>query len=237
MGLIFAYDFETTGKPDFQAPADAPHQPHIVEAAALLVNEDTRQVEAQFSAVGFPFGWEIPEEAAAIHGITTEHARRVGIPEAEIVRVLHQLWLRAQYRIAHSETFDCRIMRTGMLRFGFKAADAEAFKAGEARCTGQGSRSIVALPKSKMPTLAEAFGFFTGTTFEDRHRALPDTLACLTVHWGVVDHYGGTLPAKKPKPSPSPAPAAPRPASSPNLTIRPMAAPALADDDGLGFLS
>lgn len=39
--LVF-FDVETTGIPDFKAPSDAPHQPHMVQLGALLVEPDTR---------------------------------------------------------------------------------------------------------------------------------------------------------------------------------------------------
>ena len=38
MNLALFYDTETTGLPDFKAPSEAQHQPHIVQLAALLVD-------------------------------------------------------------------------------------------------------------------------------------------------------------------------------------------------------
>lgn len=74
MPNILFFDTETTGIPDFKSPSDAPHQPHLVEVAALVIDEDTRQVINGFHSMVRPDGWTIPDEVAAIHGITTERA-------------------------------------------------------------------------------------------------------------------------------------------------------------------
>ena len=53
---------ETTGLPDFKAPSGAPHQPHIVQLAALLVDLDTRQTSAAWTSSFRPNGWTIPAD-------------------------------------------------------------------------------------------------------------------------------------------------------------------------------
>ena len=81
MKPILFYDTETTGLPDFKAPSEAPHQPHIVQLAALLVDPDSRQTIASMDVIVRPAGWTIPGEVAAVHGITTERAEAVGVQE------------------------------------------------------------------------------------------------------------------------------------------------------------
>lgn len=237
MGLIFVYDTETSGLPLFRDPSDDPRQPHIVEAAALLVDTETRQIIDEFEAISRPDGWEIPDDVAAIHGITTARALQDGIPEAEIVARLYTMWLRAdEGRVAHNETFDARILRIGIKRFFSGGGADDAWKYGRALCTANGCTGIVKLPPTpkmvaagrthhKTPNLAEAYRHFSGEDFEDAHRAMADAKACLRIHWGIVDHYDGAPPAPKPK-TEKPAPAA-----------RPAAAAVPLDDDGLGFLS
>lgn len=237
MGILFFYDTETSGLPLFSEPSDDPRQPHIVEAAALLVDTNTRQIIDEYEAISRPDGWEIPDEVAAIHGITTIKASQYGIPEDEVVARLHLMWQRADVgRVAHNETFDARILRIGIKRFMPGGDIGDAWKNGRALCTAKGSTKILNLPPTakmvaagrmhpKTPNLAEAYRHFTGEDFQDAHRAMADVKACLRIHWGIVDHYDGAPPAPKPKTA-KPAPAA-----------RPAPAPVQLDDDGVGFLS
>src|SRR5690606_34396932 len=127
--------FETTGLPDFPAPSEAPHQPHIVQAAAALVNLPTRKLLAGFNLIAKPDGWTIPTEVSAIHGITDEIALTHGVPEQLIVENLLALWRVCDFRVAHNESFDARIMRIGLKRFGFSDELADQWKAAPAKCT------------------------------------------------------------------------------------------------------
>ena len=73
MNLLNVFDTETTGLPQFKLPSDHPSQPHLVDIAALLYNEVGELMES-FEAIIRPDGWTIPDEAARVHGITTEMA-------------------------------------------------------------------------------------------------------------------------------------------------------------------
>ncbi len=194
MNLLFFYDFETSGVPDFGKPSDAPHQPHIVQAAASLVDASTRRTIASVDLIALPTDWTIPAEVTAIHGVTTDHAMAVGVPEVAIVGMLYSMWTRASVRIAHSEGFDARIMRIACKRFGF---DAEQFKAGEAKCTARLSAPLVregmraaglTPPKSPNPKLGDAYRHFTGQELIGAHSARADVDACIAVYWACVDH-------------------------------------------------
>ena len=101
MNLALFYDTETTGLPDFKAPSEADHQPHIVQLAALLVDLDTRQTIQSMDVIVRPDGWTIPDEVAAVHGISTEHAAEVGIPERTAVQMFMELW-SGRKRVAHN---------------------------------------------------------------------------------------------------------------------------------------
>ncbi|WP_433698277.1 exonuclease domain-containing protein [Nocardiopsis sp. CA-288880] len=75
MQPMAALDFESTG---LDLAAD-----RIVTAALWRIDPGARTKDAT-TWLADP-GIEIPEEAAAIHGITTEHAREHGRPAAEVV--------------------------------------------------------------------------------------------------------------------------------------------------------
>lgn len=130
------YDNETTGLPLFNEPSEDPRQPHIVQLAAILVDLDTRSVLASIDLTCMPESWEIPEDVAKIHGITTELARERGVDECLVIELLLELWTQAELRIGHNEQFDARIVRIGMLRHAKRLEwDPEPWKVGRAECT------------------------------------------------------------------------------------------------------
>lgn len=201
MNLALFYDSETTGLPDFKAPSEAPHQPHIVQLAACLVDLDTRNTIASMDVITYPDGWTIPDEVAAIHGITTEHASLVGVPEKMAIEMFLQLWAGpGRVRIAHNEQFDARILRIGMKRFIDKPDDAlptsDIWKAGESNCTARLATPICQIqPTAKMEkagfnkfktaNLREAYLHFTGKELENAHSAMADVQGCMAVYFAI----------------------------------------------------
>jgi DNA polymerase-3 subunit epsilon len=201
------FDTETSGLPLYKEPSEDPRQPHIVEIAALLHNDAGALVD-QFHAIIRPDGWVIPDEVAAIHGITTERAMDEGIPEHEALRSFLALWARADIRVAHNESFDQRILRIGLKRFGnaqpgwektpqeHKDIIADRFKAAPAYCTMKASTKPCGLPPTpamlaknmrwnKNPSLTEAHQHFFGTGFDGAHSALDDAQACARVYYAL----------------------------------------------------
>lgn len=196
MSIIMFYDFETSGLPLFDKPSEDPGQPHIVQAAAVLVDDADRKIVGQFEAVAYPLGWDIPDEVAKIHGITTERAWQTGIQEEVITQMVHQFWKVAAVRVAHNESFDARIMRIAMMRSGLNAADLEEYKSAPAECTQRLSTPILNLPPTdrmlaagrrgaKSANLTEAFEHFTGRKMVGAHGAMADCLACMEVYFAI----------------------------------------------------
>ena len=208
MNLIMVYDTETSGLPDWSAPSSAEHQPHICQAAAILVDADTRAVISSFDLTAKPDGWEIPDEVAEIHGITTERALAVGVPEMHVVSALWAFMQIAQRRIGHNQSFDARIVRIALKRFTDDEA-ADEWKAMPAECTQKMATPIVKMaPTAKMLAagrhhpktvkLSEAYEFFIGKPLEGAHTAMADTLACAAVYWAIKDQEQAQ-PAPDPK--------------------------------------
>lgn len=198
MSLLLFYDTETTDKPLFKEPSEDPRQPHLVELAAALVDTTTRRSVASVHMVARPDGWIIPDEVAAIHGITTDYALQVGVPERALFDAFLTLHRLADGRVAHNESFDARIIRIGIKRFGFGGdtaeevdAFADAFKAATSHCTCFGARPFTALPKNKLPTLSEAYLHFFGEELQAAHSAKADMQACADVFWEVQDQSHG----------------------------------------------
>ncbi|TFH51593.1 MAG: 3'-5' exonuclease [Lysobacterales bacterium] len=186
MRLAYFYDFETSDLPLFSEPSSDPRQPHIVQCAAVLVDMDTRKVLSSFDLVARPDGWETGEKALEIHGITTEYATAIGVPEIAIVYMLAGFEKIADLRVGHVEHFDARIMRIALKRFlGDTVADD--FKAGEAQCTAKLAKPLMNRTGRGTVSLHDAHQHFLGTAFEGAHTALSDTLACMAVYWAIQD--------------------------------------------------
>lgn len=194
MNLKLFYDTETTGLPDFKAPSESAHQPHIVQLAALLVDMDTRETIQSMDVIIRPDGWTIPDDVAAVHGITTEHAAEVGIPENLAVSMFMELWV-GRPRIAHNEQFDARILRIALMRHQSEDA-ADIWKSGPAECTARMATPICQIPptakmvragfnKFKTPNLGEAYRHFTGNELVNAHSAMADVLACRDVYFAI----------------------------------------------------
>jgi len=201
MRTALFYDTETTGLPDFKAPSEAPHQPHLVQLGTCLVDLDTRATLASLDLIVRPEGWTIPDDVSAIHGITTEMAMDLGVSESMAVGLLMELWAdwrpEQTERVAHNEPFDARILRIALMRYESQVL-ADRWKAGPAQCTAQLSTSILKLPptekmlragftKPKTPNLGEAYRFFTGRELEGAHRAMVDVQACMAVFFAIAD--------------------------------------------------
>lgn len=183
--LIFAYDTETTGLPAFKDPSDAPHQPHIVQVAAALVDSESRKLVAGIDLIVRPDGWEIPDETIEVHGITNDEAARVGIDESLATELVLDLWRNADLRVAHNQQFDARIMRIALKRYASEAT-ADEWKEGSAFCTCRAGKPHVNA-NGKLPTLSEAYAHYVGGTFDGAHSARSDMEACLSVYFAMVD--------------------------------------------------
>lgn len=205
MNIALFYDTETQGLPLFDQPSEHPDQPHIVQLGAALVDLDTRIELATLDLIVRPDGWTIPDDVAAVHGITTEKAMDLGVPEVLVVDALLALWRQAdgmhRLRIGHNESFDARILRIALKRHIDHREPAaplsDIWKAAKAECTQRLATPILKLPPTdrmkaakrfhyKSANLREAYQHFTGQPLEGAHNALVDVRACAAVYFAVA---------------------------------------------------
>lgn len=203
MNIGLFYDTETTGLPLFREPSESAAQPHLVQLGASLVDLDTRSVLSSIDVIVKPGGWTIPDDVAAIHGITTEKAMDLGIPEEAAIDMLFSMWSN-RVRIAHNEQFDARILRIAAKRYldprepMLAIPPSDEWKAGRSECTAVMSTPLCQLPPTdkmrkagfnnfKTPKLSEAYRHFFGKDFEGAHTAGADTKACMEVYFAIKD--------------------------------------------------
>lgn len=192
MTYLFCFDTETTGFIQKDRPASDPSQPHLVQLGCLLMT-DTGQKVASVDLIIKPEGYTIPEQAAKVHGITTEIALAVGVPLMIAVAVFTNLRARASERIAHNIAFDDKVMGAAIHRTGRTPASPGP----ELRsCTMELATPILDLPptakmiaagynKPKPPTLGECYQYFFEKELIGAHSALVDCEACAEVYFEI----------------------------------------------------
>jgi DNA polymerase-3 subunit epsilon len=110
-GRLAAFDTETTG-PD-------PETARIVTATIALVGGGQ---PTKIASLLIDPGIDIPAEATAVHGVTTEHAREHGIQPAEAIPAIEQqlatAWAAQIPVIAFNAAFDFTVLSREMDRNG-----------------------------------------------------------------------------------------------------------------------
>lgn len=178
--MILVFDTETTGKADFNAEPEAPHQPRLVQLGAILYDKNF-VVRSELNMIVRPDGFQIPEEATSIHGITHADALQYGFPELDVMIAFNYLCRRSHVLVAHNLKFDAFIIGKALFMCGLEAPPPE-----QKFCTMQAMTERCKLPGAyggfKWPSLQEAYKHCFGEEFEGAHDAMADVRACARVY-------------------------------------------------------
>jgi DNA polymerase III epsilon subunit-like protein len=180
------FDTETTGKADFRAPCYAPQQPRLVQLAALLT-DDAGDELGSVNLIIKPSGFEIPVEATAVHGISTQAASLSGVALHHALGLFVALAEQADALVAHNIQFDELVMASEAHRFDYMIPHRITF------CTMQRMTPICRLPGKygdfKWPNLQEAHRHCFRHEFVDAHDALADVRACKAVFFWLKQNH------------------------------------------------
>ncbi|MEC5197975.1 DNA polymerase-3 subunit epsilon [Arthrobacter sp. PL16] len=171
-----AFDLETTGRDPLSA--------RIVTATIILVDGSGAVLE-HHEWLADP-GVDIPDGAAAIHGITTAHAQAHGLPAADVVRgisaVLARLFGDGVPVLAYNARYDFTVLAQEGHRHGVETPlplpvidpfimdkQADRYR--------RGKRTLTAV--------CEHYG----VPFENAHTSAADVLATLQVGRILAEHY------------------------------------------------
>jgi len=173
---------------DWNLPVDHPTQPHIVQLAGILCDDDDAcSIIKQFQTIIKPDGWEIQEEAARIHGISRDYAWKFGEKIDDAFKAFNKLIAQADGSgdgrlIGHNVTFDIRMMlreySTLPVHDHIPINNLLPF------CTMKSMTNVCRIPHPtrrsgyKWPKLMEAYYYCFNAEFPNVHTALGDTLAC-----------------------------------------------------------
>lgn len=180
---LATFDLETTGREATQC--------RIVTASVLVVDPDGT-VLGQWEWLADP-GIEIPEAAAAIHGVTTEQARRDGAPAArvvsEIIGVIEELFDHGIPVLAFNASYDFTVLASEARRHGMSCREAQPVldpyvMHKQVRRRWRGKRTLVAL--------AENYGI----ELEYAHTSAADAMAAVHLaQYLAREHEELRLPA------------------------------------------
>ncbi|OGR44525.1 MAG: DNA polymerase III subunit epsilon [Elusimicrobia bacterium GWA2_61_42] len=181
--MYLFFDTETTGLPkNWKAPVtDLANWPRMIQLAWLLADAEGKKL-AGGEFIIKPEGFTIPEEAARIHGITTERALREGRDLLPVLKEFHEALGRADCVVAHNISFDEKIMGAEFLRNGLP----DTLPAKTRVCTMHSSTQYCAIPGPyglKWPKLEELHRKLFQTGFEAAHNAAADVAATIKCFW------------------------------------------------------
>jgi DNA polymerase-3 subunit alpha len=178
MYLIF--DTETTGLPkSWKAPiTDSDNWPRCVQLAWQLHDEMGVLIEVKNFIIK-PEGYDIPFNAAKIHGITTERAEKQGVSLDFVLNEFNKSLSKAKFVVGHNVSFDNNIMGAEFHRRSIDSLLME-MKALDS-CT-ELTATLCQIPggrggKFKLPKLQELHQFLFNEGINEAHNASADVEA------------------------------------------------------------
>lgn len=181
LGPMCAFDTETTG-------VDVDKDRIVTITAAAIVPGQETEILNHLIAVDM----DIPDEATKVHGITTEHAQRNGVPAAEALEAVAEML---------ADAMDADVPVVGMnLSFDFTILDRELRRNGlvtlEARLGREISPvvDIFVIDKAvdryrrggrKLTDLRQTYN----VRHDGAHDATEDALAAARVAWRIAQQY------------------------------------------------
>jgi DNA polymerase-3 subunit epsilon len=179
---VLFFDTETTGLPPRLEPtADTLPQwdgCRMVQIAWEVWSSN--QKSECHSYLIQPDGFEIPEEAQRIHGISTAEALEKGLPLKRVLELFLRSMKGVRRMVAHNISFDVSILKSELLRAGL------AVKLPSLYCTMK-----MGTPKGKKwmrlgEMYLSSFGRSAEETYGELHRADVDVRCCADLYWKQV---------------------------------------------------
>lgn len=177
--MFLIFDTETTGLPlrDNAPLTDLDNWPRAVQIAWQVHDERGALVEVKNHVIR-PEGFDIPLNAAKVHGITTRVAEVYGVPLQEAMADFSAALEQAEYLVGHNVQFDINILGAEYLRLG----QVNKLEGLPILDTGGQTRDFAQLPGGrgggyKMPKLEELYEILFEEQFAEAHNAAADVEA------------------------------------------------------------
>lgn len=186
--MFLVFDTETTGLPkNNSAPvSDLDNWPRLVQIAWQLHGQDGSLLDYKDYIIT-PEGFDIPYQAAAIHGITTQMAQQHGVPLAQVLEELKRVLDATKVGVGHNLRFDYNILGAEFLRSGQRdpfedLPIADTMELGTQYCALPSGRP----GKFKSPKLEELYHRLFGKGFSEAHNAAADVNATAQVFFELL---------------------------------------------------
>ena len=186
--MTLVFDTETNGLPKAwgNPMTDVDNWPRVVQLAWALFHNDGTLANASVIIIQ-PNGWDIPEQASNVHGITTERAMAEGIPLHQALAAFLAVYERATVLVAHNIAFDYPVLGAEMLRTGIRASR----KVDRHVCTMKATTNFCSIPQAngrgfKWPKLIELHEKLFGVGFDGAHDAMVDVEACGRCYFELI---------------------------------------------------
>lgn len=181
--MYLFFDTETTGLPkSWKAPVtDLDNWPRMIQLAYLLADADGNKLAAGDDIIK-PVGFTIPDDAAKIHGISTERALKEGRDLRVVLTEFRQALGLTECLVAHNISFDEKILGAEFLRNNMP----DVIPSKKRICTMNSSTAYCAIPGpygNKWPKLAELHQKLFQAGFDGAHNAAADIAATAKCFW------------------------------------------------------
>ncbi len=183
MTVLF-FDTETTGLPRYynEPAANVDNWPRLVQLA-WAISTGSESIES-YSYIVRPDGFRIPDDAAKVHGITTERALAEGVSIVGVLGAFCEDVQKVVALVAHNVDFDAPVVGAELLRRGYDNLLDDYPKV----CTMKGSTDFCRIPRRggrgfKYPKLMELHENLFGLGFAGAHDARNDVAAGVRCYW------------------------------------------------------
>jgi DNA polymerase III subunit alpha len=187
--MFLIFDTETTGLPrNYDAPVtDLDNWPRVVQLAWQLHDEKGALLHHGAFIIK-PEGFNIPFNAAQIHGITTERALREGHDLKETLAGFAGLLQQTTFLCGHNIGFDIKVLGAEFIRCGLGDPFGQ-MQVLDTKCDA--TTTFCAIPggkggRFKWPTLSELYRALFASSFEEAHNAAFDVQATSRAFFEVI---------------------------------------------------
>ena len=185
------FDTETTGFPHDKLPLDDPAQPHIVQIAAILDDENGHTRASLNMIINADCG-PVPERAYNVHKISEAIYREFGVSYLVALAPFNSLVQCTDIIVAHNTAFDLKLLKIAYTRMGKLEIFTSKIQSKPQFCTMLATTDIVKIPNPsgrggyKWPKLDEAYRVLVDSSgFSGAHDALEDVKACREVFYSL----------------------------------------------------
>jgi DNA polymerase-3 subunit epsilon len=195
--MYLAFDTETTDLPKPHLDMAHSSQPHLIQFAGVVFNDDGQEIDRLFTLVKPGPDARLSPQAFKAHGIELDLAISDGMEPLEVFKWFTQQARTVDRIIGHNVHFDIQIMAI----LGLRVTGRIWFPPCPLFCTMTHAAPIVNLPPTprmiaagryhaKPPTLTECVSHFFDEELIGAHHATTDVGACIRVFRHLTNEIG-----------------------------------------------